>query len=61
MTCHLLPEEDALDDPDDDEADPTLPGDLWFRHNFRVAMTAGVRGRATGPVVYSPAFAPSSA
>ena len=27
----LLPEEDALDDPDeDDEADPSLPGDLWF-------------------------------
>lgn len=29
---NLLPEEDALDDPDeDDEADPTVPGDLWFR------------------------------
>jgi hypothetical protein len=28
----LLPEEDAIDDPDDDdETDPTLPGDLWFR------------------------------
>ena len=28
----LLPEEDAIADPDDDdEADPTLPGDLWFR------------------------------
>ena len=28
---HLLPEEDALDEPDeDDETDPTLPGDLWF-------------------------------
>jgi hypothetical protein len=27
----LLPEEDVLDDPDDDdESDPTLPGDLWF-------------------------------
>ncbi len=27
----LLPEEDVLDDPDDDdEADPTVPGDLWF-------------------------------
>jgi hypothetical protein len=32
MTRHLLPEEDALEDPDDDdEADPTLPGDLWYR------------------------------
>jgi hypothetical protein len=31
MPCHLLPEEDVLDDPDDDdEADPTVPGDLWF-------------------------------
>ena len=31
MPCHLLPEEDVLDDPDDDdEADPTIPGDLWF-------------------------------
>lgn len=29
---HLLPEEDVLDDPDeDDETDVTLPGDLWFR------------------------------
>jgi hypothetical protein len=27
----LLPEEDVLDDPDDDdEADPTVPGDLWY-------------------------------
>jgi hypothetical protein len=27
----LLPEEDVLDDPDDDdEADPSVPGDLWF-------------------------------
>ena len=33
MNLNLLPEEDVLDDPDDDdEADPTLPGDLWFRH-----------------------------
>jgi hypothetical protein len=29
----LLPEEDAIDEPDDeDEPDPNLPGDLWFRH-----------------------------
>jgi hypothetical protein len=28
----LLPEEDSLDDADDDDiADPTVPGDLWFR------------------------------
>ena len=34
MSRSLLPEEDALDDPDDDEADPTLPGDLWFRRRM---------------------------
>jgi hypothetical protein len=34
---HLLPEEDALDDLDEDhEADPSLPGDLWF-HSRRVS------------------------
>jgi hypothetical protein len=38
MIRHLLPEEDALDDPDDDEADPTLPGDLWFRRQMRAAL-----------------------
>ena len=37
MSRNLLPEEDALDDPDDDEADPTLPGDLWFRRRLRAA------------------------
>ncbi len=38
MTLRLLPEEDAIDDleEDDDEADPTLPGDLWF-HSRRVS------------------------
>jgi hypothetical protein len=62
MTRNLLPEEDALDDPDDDdEADPTLPGDLWFRHEFRVDMKAAARGSATGRIVYSQAFVPSSA
>jgi hypothetical protein len=31
MFRHLLPEEDVIDDPDDDdEADATVPGDLWF-------------------------------
>ena len=29
---HLLPEEDELDDPEDDDGvDLQLPGDLWFR------------------------------
>ena len=62
MTRNLLPEEDAIDDPDDDdEADPTLPGDLWFRSNSRAAMKSDVRGKATRPVVYSRAFVPSPA
>jgi len=59
MTHNLLPEEDALDDPDDDdEADPTLPGDLWFRRRLPAALMRGVRGRAPGHVVYSQAFVP---
>lgn len=59
MTHHLLPEEDALDDPEDDgEADPTLPGDLWFRHRLPAALNTGLRGRASGHVVYSRAFVP---
>jgi hypothetical protein len=38
----LLPEEDALDDLDDeDESDPTVPGDLWFR----VRRPEGWKGR----------------
>jgi hypothetical protein len=37
MIRNLLPEEDALDDPDDDEADSTLPGDLWFLGQSRAA------------------------
>jgi hypothetical protein len=62
MIRHLLPEEDALDDPDDDdEADPTLPGDLWFRRQLDSALKRGVRGRASGRVVYSWAFVPSPA
>ena len=33
---HLLPEEDELDDPGDDEGiDFQLPGDLWFRTSPR--------------------------
>jgi hypothetical protein len=59
MTHHLLPEEDALDDPDDDDdADPTLPGDLWFRDRLPSTLKTGVRGRASGHVVYSRAFVP---
>jgi hypothetical protein len=47
MIRYLLPEEDALDDPnDDDEADPTLPGDLWFHSQSRAATKTGVGGRA---------------
>ncbi len=44
---NLLPEEDALDDLDeDDEADPTVPGDLWFRGlAARIAMTERWKGR----------------
>ena len=57
MIRNLLPEEDALDDPDDDdEADPTLPGDLWFRHQLPSAVEQAVRGRVSGHVVYSRAF-----
>jgi hypothetical protein len=45
MNTHLLPEEDALDDPDEDgDADPTRPGDLWFRVGFsRVSKEARFR------------------
>jgi hypothetical protein len=59
MTHHLLPEEDALDDPDDaDSADPTLPGDLWFLYWLPAALKTGMHGRASGHVVYSRAFVP---
>ena len=58
MIRNLLPEEDVLDDPDDDEADPTLPGDLWFRRQSQAALMTGGRGRASGRVVYSRAFVP---
>jgi hypothetical protein len=48
----LLPEEDAIEDPDedDDEADPTLPGDLWFRGAENAAVW---RRDAQFPIVYS--------
>lgn len=44
---NLLPEEDALDDlEEDDEADPTVPGDLWFRGLVaRIAMKERWKGR----------------
>jgi hypothetical protein len=58
MIRNLLPEEDVLDDPDDDEADPTLPGDLWFRRRLPCALKTGERGRASGHIVYSRAFVP---
>jgi hypothetical protein len=62
MIRNLLPEEDALDDPDDDdEADPTLPGDLWFRRRMPAVLKSAVCGRARGRVVYSEAFVPSPA
>ena len=62
MTRNLLPEEDALDDPDDDdEADPTLPGDIWFRCQSPTAEKTDGCGMATEPVVYSRAFVPSPA
>jgi hypothetical protein len=47
MIRRLLPEEDALDDPDDDDqADPTLPGDLWFRRRMPSVLKSPVRGKA---------------
>jgi hypothetical protein len=58
MIRNLLPEEDVLDDPDDDEADPTLPGDLWFINQSHAATKSGVGRSAWGPVVYSRAFVP---
>ena len=46
MSRNLLPEEDALDDPDDDdEADPSLPGDLWFRRRMATVLNSAARGR----------------
>lgn len=45
----LLPEEDIIGDPDDDDDfDPTTPGDLWFR-----TRGAASRGRGERSVVYS--------
>jgi hypothetical protein len=54
MKAQLLPEEDALDDPDEDgEADPTLPGDLWFRVGFSRARRKQASRRERGRIVYS--------
>jgi len=62
MIRNLLPEEDALDDlDDDDEADPTLPGDLWFLSQSPGALHSGVAGSASEPIVYSRAFVPAPA
>lgn len=50
MIRNLLPEEDALDDPDDDdEADPTLPGDLWFLIQSRALRRRAAAGEPEGP------------
>jgi len=43
---NLLPEEDVLDDLDDDDADPTIPGDLWFRARI---LAPGRPGRGGPP------------
>lgn len=61
MVRNLLPEEDVLDDSDDDEADPTLPGDLWYLSHSHAAMKTRVDRRASGSVVYSRAFVPTLA
>jgi hypothetical protein len=59
MNAQLLPEEDALDDPDEDsDADPTLPGDLWFRRGVRGTRRNFGTGSSRGRIVYSDAFAP---
>jgi hypothetical protein len=42
---HLTPEEDVIGDPDDDgedEVDPTLPADLWFRSMHGRQATGGL-------------------
>jgi len=58
MNAYLLPEEDALDDPDEDgEADPTLPGDLWFRAGISGVRKKRASGSGRGRIVYSRAFA----
>ena len=58
MPIQLLPEEDVLEDPDDDdEADPTLPGDLWFRLGRSTLRRVLDREIAQDPVVYSRSFA----
>lgn len=53
----LLPEEDALDDPDeDDETDLTLPGDLWFRGWVGIGGRAGSRRVPSPPPKGYPAL-----
>ena len=43
---NLLPEEDELDDPDDDDGiDIQLPGDLWFRAGGRARLRSGLGKR----------------
>lgn len=40
----LLPEEDAIGDPDDpeDDQDDTLPADLWYHERVRRRLAAAV-------------------
>ena len=61
MSHNLLPEEDVLDDADDDGADPTLPGDVWFLSQSRTVAEAIPGRRGAGPIVYSRAFVPAPA
>ena len=50
----LLPEEEAIADPEDDgDVDPTVPGDLWFFCGRRLPHGES-RMMARGRVVYSP-------
>ena len=57
MSRPLLPEEDVLDDPgDEDEADPTIPADLWFRRRLPPARGSAIHQRTAEHVVYSRAF-----
>ena len=59
MNAQLLPEEDALDDPDEDgDADSTLPGDLWFRRGISDTRRNFGGRSSRGRIVYSDAFAP---
>lgn len=59
----LTPEEDAVDDPDeeDEESDPLLPADLWFRRqgSARGTSTSLDRPRQRVATAVGAAGAPS--